>query len=240
MKNIKIFLLVSIVVVFALTSTSVAKAADTPGCGDFGGVWKESSGGTKATCSFSPGHFYSRIFCRPGYGAVDYWVNPPDWEFGHQTCNLPTTTLNNEVDVLAGVPVDLWYGNCGAYISAPPVNGIATLSKVGRGAVPNPTPNLRTICQISYSDSNGSELANFGSPAWVYYNLDAATANLWDSGELNIFIYHNETWQACSNPLFVEAGEFGRIACFSSNPVYFGIGTDLTFKRKVMPSGLIP
>jgi hypothetical protein len=86
-------------------------------------------------------------------------------------------------------------------------------------------PNRQTICKVNYTDFQGNNMANFGSPGWVYYNLNAETAELWNNGQLNVYIYQNDTWQVCSNPLFVDAGEYGRVACYAENPMYFGIGT---------------
>ena len=96
-------------------------------------------------------------------------------------------------------------------------------------------PNRQGICKVNYYDFEGSRLTNFGSPGWVYYNLNSETAQLWNDGKLNMYIYQNDTWEVCNNPIFVDAGEFGRVSCYAENPVYFGIGNAIDNSNSKTP-----
>jgi hypothetical protein len=222
---ISMIVMLAAVAAFAFTSPALAYSwvpADEE-CAIEGGVWVQTGENT-GYCEFSPDHTYSQMDCPSGYGyfafvEIDetgwWWVTNAACKTGY------STTSQTNTDVTSGKPVDAWNGNCGAYISNPPVSGSVTISKV---TMPS-GPNLQTICKMNYYDFEGTSLANFGSPGWVYYNLNADTANLWNDGKLTMYVYQNDAWQACRNPLFVDAGEYGRVACYAENPLYFGIGT---------------
>ena len=128
-----------------------------------------------------------------------------------------------EIDVAFGEPLDAWSGNCGAYISNPPINGKVVVNKFWQSIA----PNMKPVCEVHYFDWQGNLLPHFGSPGWLYYNLDILTSKKWDAGELYFYIQQDGTWQVCSNPIFVDVGDWGRLACFSGNPNRFGIGTAL-------------
>jgi hypothetical protein len=213
---------------------------DPVGCEVYaGGNWVVTGENT-GKCVFAPSHKYSQNSCPTGYSLIDSFkfinyskkfdelTNTNDkgdqygWVYTGSKCKIGySTTSQRKTDVAFGKPVDAWNGNCGAFISNPPVNGSVTVTKVTMPA----GPNHQNICKVNYSDFEGNSMAKFGSPGWVYYNLNAETSQLWNNGQLNMYIYQNDAWQTCSNPLFVDAGEFGRVACYAENPIYFGIGT---------------
>jgi hypothetical protein len=177
------------------------------------------------------------VFCPAGYGFIDSfeydeegWLEDAashqdvigDWFYTGSECKTGYSKISQtNTDVTYGKPFDAWNGNCGAYISNPPINGIVTISKA---TMPS-GPNRQKICKVNYTDFRGNSMANFGSTGWVYYNLNAETAELWNKDQLKVYTYQNDAWQSCSNPIFVDAGEYGCVACYAENPLYFGIGT---------------
>jgi len=233
-----ISVVVTLIAVVGLADTRPAYAKgiikdDPLGCEAIGGNWVVI-GENKAKCVFSPDHFWSTGYCPAEYSAVDYWIYDGDWDFIKQSCKLPHGIISStSLDVAFGEPLDLWNGDCGAYISAPPVSGSAVLHKV-LGAT---GPNFQSACHIKYFDFDGNDLSIFGSHAWVYFNLNSTTAKLWNDGKLNMYIFQSNSWEACNNPLIVDAGEFGRIACYANNPSKFGIGTSIKNNHLVVPGG---
>lgn len=222
-----VVVMLAAVVAFANVSPAFATSYNPEEqCEDWGGTWTSTGENTgKCAIAYPPDDPWSQFSCPAGYSAVDLleYDGIVWWWVGTSCKTGYSTTSQTNTDVIYGKPVDAWNGNCGAYISSPPLSGTVTISKV---TMPE-GPNRQTICKANYTDFQGNTMANFGSPGWVYYNLNAETAALWNNGQLNMYIYQNDTWQACSNPLFVDAGEYGRLACYSENPIYFGIGTAL-------------
>ena len=232
-----VFLILAISV-FVHTSSAFA-TGDPVGCTAFGGTWVPIDG-TSGKCKFSSDHPWSKSFCPEGYSAQDSWKFDGGWTITKQTCvgfgvkfGSPSSAIT---DVTAGSPVDAWYGNCGAYISNPPWNGTVKISK----GLQRVLPNVKGVCSVDYYDSNGTALTNFRSPGWVYYNLDKTSAKLWEKGDLAFYVYQNGAWTTCSNTYFVDAGAWGRLSCYSSNPVSFGIGTGIVTRNPEVPGGLTP
>jgi hypothetical protein len=118
---------------------------------------------------------------------------------------------------------DTWLGNCGTYVFDDSLS--TDLSHPPASSVPQPSPNLKSICLAEFSTPDGTDVNSSG---WIYYNLDAVTKKLLENGTLTIYQYVNGAWQACLDPLYnASFGEHGRIGCYSSDISYLGIGTRL-------------
>ncbi|MCH7662511.1 MAG: hypothetical protein IH859_01410 [Chloroflexi bacterium] len=107
----------------------------------------------------------------------------------------------------AGTPVDLYSGNCGAYVANPPAGGISLikLSKFKFWFGGQYGKLLADACQLQYS--HGSSVY-----AWVYFNLTEVNAGKYDRGELNLMVWNGDSFEDCGAPL-VSGGDFGRLAC---------------------------
>lgn len=141
-------------------------------------------------------------------------------EFGITCSGRPPSKTT---DISAGEPLDFFIGNCGAYLSSPPVDGTATFQKIAKSQAPKPAPKfVKNPCQINYMDLQGNSIPGFGTIAYVYFNMDAGIANLYSKGEVDLFVYDGDVWASCSAILYPDVGEYGRLACMT-NGYIFGI-----------------
>jgi hypothetical protein len=238
--------LIAIISVVAFVKVPAANAGPLT-CRILGGAW--TADGRQGVCTFPEGsNWQVRICGRLGSGgtvAQAYYTRLAGrWHLRGVDCLTREvvvekfgTSFEVDQDVTPGVPVDIWTGNCGAHLSNPPFNGSVKLGRYGGWGLPGDVkpslvPTTTPVCKIMYMDQNGEELPWFGSPGWVYYNLDKETAAMWNAGNLAFWVYQNDAWSACANPMQVSFGEhtedgrdeFGRLACFSPDPIMFGLG----------------
>ncbi len=220
--------LVVLVAIVAFGSTKPA-AAGPATCMLAGGSWEQD--GDRGWCYFTPDHWWSQLFCSAGEGAVDHWLWDDTyhlWLLARVTCQ-PFDKWGAENMVTSGVPVDVSAGRCGATIFNPPYDGSVTLSRYARFQWDPGDPNFRgAVCEVNYYDSFGDRLLYWGSPGYVFYNLDNVTLKMWENEELAFWIYDKGTgtWSSCLEPkwLPLPGSDFGRVACYASNPTMFGIG----------------
>ncbi len=181
------------------------------------GVW-QNDGYRISLCSSAVYGTFSALLCGevknvPGFNTL---INA----FGI-TC--PAGAATKTTDISAGEPLDFFIGNCGAYLSSPPVDGTATFQKIAKSQAPKPAPKfVKNPCQINYMDLQGNSIPGFGTIAYVYFNMDAGIANLYSKGEVDLFVYDGAVWADCGATLFPDVGEYGRLACMT-NGYIFGI-----------------
>jgi hypothetical protein len=235
MKKYLPVVLVVALLVLALPSSALAGPWDDPvGCKRVGGEWIDEGDGT-FTCYFDGSHDFAKWSCPQRYD-LDYTFEYGDpwgigWVWWFPTdvhCALSTSQEASEAAVTSGTPLDAWLGNCGVYISNPPVNGSIMLDKVHTSSLSG--PNMKGICSVKYYDFLGTELSSFGSTGWVYYNLDKLTFKLYEEGKLNFYVRPAGMWWQTCDPVMFDHGEYGRLACFVTDPVQWGIGTSLESK----------
>ncbi len=158
--------------------------------------------------------------CGKGRGESYVWV------FGSGFAFIGCVGPIGSGDVTAGSPIDAWSGNCGIYIAAPPFAGTVTIQKISQGH--NSVPYHRGlrfishVCRVSYNDLSGNPINGYGSVATVYFNLTNYTYDRYYKGFLDLYVYENGSWAACPNTMFLEGGNFGRLACVTTAAV-FGI-----------------
>jgi hypothetical protein len=200
-------------------------------CLEDGGTWNAG------VCTFPPGSGITNEFCGKGESLkfnialfvyylfeIGHEEEIPDEEvFLNEIVSCTGAPIVKTVPVSGGATVDAWIGNCGTYIVEAPVDGNLLLSKLSKHTKGFPD-FIKDPCKITYFDSEGDVVENYGGFAWLYFNLDQSMANKWEKGELVFYYYNDGGWQACGNPSFVEAGEHGRIACLAERPTKFGIG----------------
>jgi hypothetical protein len=235
MKKYLSVIFVVALLALALPSSALAGPWDDPvGCKAYGGEWTDEGDGT-FTCYFDGSHELPKWFCPQRYD-MDYTFEYGDpWGIGWVGwwatdiyCVLSTNQEASEAAVTSGTPLDAWLGNCGVYISNPPVNGSVMLDKTHTSTLSG--PNMKGLCSVSYYDFLGTELSSFGSMGWVYYNLDKFTYKLYEEGKLNFYVRPAGMWWQTCDPVLYDHGEYGRLACFVTDPVQWGIGTSLESK----------
>jgi hypothetical protein len=156
-------------------------------------------------------------------GGHDYdqfivWMSPSSL-YGFGTIwNTQCVSQNPDPNVSAGVPLDVSSGACGAYIASPPVAGSAYVYKYGGDASLRAWAHggefVKGPCALRYIDAEGNDIDGFGSLAYVYFNLDAATHELYRSGRLTLVVNDGTNWIDCG-PTFSEYGDHGRLSCMS-------------------------
>jgi hypothetical protein len=256
MKSPKVLIfaiaLVALVSVVAFVKVPAANAGPLT-CAIMGGEWTEIGLGHRGQCTFTGGNKWrERICTQQGFGGEKGYLASAQyilingrwrivglncWYAGSSEPEADGTSFEVDQAVTPGTPIDIFTGNCGAHLSNPPFNGTVKLGRYAGwglpgGVKPSEVPTTTPVCQIMYLDANGEEMPWFGSPGWVYYNLDTQTSAMWDAGNLAFWVYQNGGWSACGNPMKVSFGEntedgkdeFGRLACFSTDPLMFGLG----------------
>lgn len=128
------------------------------------------------------------------------------------------------VEVSGGSSYDISFGNCGMTGENPNFSGTVTLQHVGNPPNSGGVDFVNSVCKSEFSDGDGNSVGTPGGLMTVYVNLNAQTRAQWDAGDLTIYYFDGSQWQACANPILVEQGEYGRLACVTSGASMFGLG----------------
>ena len=231
MKKKTIFMAIAFILLFAVIVSPAAAGGSAKGlCEAYGGYWVPASGGdvdNQGKCYYGKGNpsFYSD--CGEAFGIIE------TWSFGlvGVECTLYTSDFpSQDYETKPDAKLDAWFGPCGVNLFSAPTAGTVTITKPEKAALPQPVPNLSKICDVSYVNSEGEPLTQWFSVTKLYHNLDATAKGFFDQGILNFYIYQDGEWTICPNMQYLPnegSSEFGRVACLSSGPAMFGLGTEL-------------
>lgn len=128
------------------------------------------------------------------------------------------------VDLFAGRTYDIYRGNCGAYIQTASTWGTATLDRVektgGFAFAHDP-------CELSFVNTAGTMVSNFGAPITYYFNLQMELYNKFQNDKVKMFVNDGTGWRPCNTVLVgvdLENGDYGRLACTVNSVGRFAIG----------------
>ena len=199
-----------------------------------GGVWKGPDM-YNGKCIFPPDNPYGYYNCGKGYTAIF----PVEHDFVVDLICRVAVAKTREFDTTPDTEMNAWLSNCGVNLFSAPTAGKVSISNPYKSTVPEPFPNLGPICSVSYMDSEGQVLDKWNSITKLFYNLSKTAKENYDQGTLNFYYLKNGEWTVCDNLEYLPydgSSGYGRVACLSSGPTMFGLGTDLIkYKAPKLP-----
>ena len=235
MKNKLVLIIVTfifLIVVFVSPASAGGSAIGL--CEVYGGTWvpddpyaTSNDYANMGKCYFKRGvdSYYTK--CGKDFAITE------TWNYGLQSSKCVLSTAPWPVDYFETTPgaqQTAWKGHCGVHIFSAPATGSILLTNPTKAGVPNPAPNYGKVCEAFFVDSEGNNLSHWNSVTKVFFNLDKITKGFYDDGTLNFYIYEDGNWNICYDMQYLPyegSTGYGRVACYSSEPTMFGLGTGL-------------
>lgn len=131
-------------------------------------------------------------------------------------------SVESEKDVPTGGTINISAGNCGTTMINAPEKGTLSLENNITPLQPKGLKFYKQACELTYEDAAGIKIASTKGAMVNFINLTHEERALWNSGDLGFHIYNGSSWSACT-PYFVNAGEYGRLACWTHTAGTYGL-----------------
>ena len=123
---------------------------------------------------------------------------------------------------------DSYQGTIGIFTPSGFVDGTIKISDILLDSAPHKTKLniVGKVLKVEIRDAEGREQKTFLGLNYLYFNLNAQTAKLWEAGNLHIYKHNinGRKWFPITT-YFVDAGEHGRVATITLGPGYYALGS---------------
>jgi len=138
-------------------------------------------------------------------------------------CSEEETTA---FELVGGESLDGSTGTVGAFTPSSCYYGTLFISKISPPFYDKSSFRIHgSTLNVRIVDVDGNELESYCGYYYVYFNLNAETIKLWNSGKLSVYEYGHKAWIR-HFPYMVDAGEHGRLAIIITRPGIFALANE--------------